>query len=182
MKKLTKPLLLVGLLAGASVAAFAVADSPGQPGKAGPGRPPGQADNAAPGEQKGPRWGHRRGLHGSFAERLSRHGAELGITAQQLEAIRGAEQAARPEMEKLFQTVRDQRDAERAGKGNTEQLAAAHKALHARREALRTQIDGILTAEQRTKLQEMRGKMQGKHGRRGHKGPPAPEDTTTGAR
>jgi Spy/CpxP family protein refolding chaperone len=140
MKTFTKPLLLVGLLAGASVAAFAVADSPG--------------DTAAAGERAGPRWGDRPGPHHSFAAGLSRHSQELGLTAQQLEAIKAAEDAARPELEKLAQ------------------------AMHARREALRTQVDGILTAEQRTKLKDLRGQMRGEHGRRGPKGPPAPEGAT----
>jgi hypothetical protein len=67
---------------------------------------------------------------------------------QRLEAIKAAEEAARPEMDRLF------------------------KALIARREALGAPVDGILTAEQRTKLQQMRGAMGGKRGHRGHEGPP----------
>jgi periplasmic protein CpxP/Spy len=163
MTKLTRNLVLVGLLAGGAVAALAVADGPG---KASGGNQP--AAGAA-GEREGPRWGKRGGPRRSLGDMLERQAQELGLTAQQLQSIQAAEQAARPELDKLFQAVRDQRQAQ---PGNPEQLAAAHKALQTRREALQAQIDGILTAEQRTKLQQLREQRRGKDGHRGHR----PED------
>jgi Spy/CpxP family protein refolding chaperone len=165
MKKLVKPLLLVGLLAGASVTAIAVADDPSSP------------NPAAPGDQAGSRRGGHRGPHHSMAGRLSRHAQELGLTPQQLEAIKAAEEAARPEMDRLFQAVREQRQALESGQGNADQLKTARQALHARREALRTQVDSILTAEQRSELQQLREARRGKFGHRRPGGPPPPEGT-----
>jgi Spy/CpxP family protein refolding chaperone len=134
MKKYAKSLALFGLLGATSLAAFALAD------------PPAGSQTGAAVERGGP----RGMMKPSLADRLSRHSQELGLTPQQLESIKAAEQAARPELERLAQ------------------------ALHQRNAELRKQIDGILTAEQRTKLQELRGKMGG---HRRHHGPPTQGDT-----
>jgi hypothetical protein len=112
-------MLLVGLLTTGSVAtavtAVAMADAPA-------------AGAAGPREGRGP-WGKHGG---GMAGRLEAHAQELGLSAQQLTAIKAAEDNARPELEKLQQ------------------------ALQARHQALRSQIDGILTADQRTRLQALR--------------------------
>jgi Spy/CpxP family protein refolding chaperone len=151
MFRTTKILFLSGALATASLSALALADAP--------------AADRSMFPCEGPRGGKG---HGSLSQRLTRHAQELGLTAQQLTAIQAADEATRPELEKLHQEVRAQRDALEAGKGDVEKMKAAHHALHDRREALRTQIEGILTPEQRTKLKSMRGGMaMGMRGRRG---------------
>ena len=130
-----KSLVLAGALAAASVSAYVLADTP-------------SATQGNTAEGGGKHHGEHRRDHRRFSsDKLVRHAEELGLTAQQLTAIKAAEEAARPEMEKLLQT------------------------LHTRREALRTQIDGILTTEQRAKLQEMRGKHRGGRGPGGASGP-----------
>jgi Spy/CpxP family protein refolding chaperone len=134
MSRITKSLLLAGVLGATSVATTLVvarADAPA-------------ANGAAPDPSKdgGRRWGKHKGGMG-MSDRLASRAQELGLSAQQLTAIKAAEDAARPELEKL------------------------HQQLRARHEALRTQIDGILTADQRAKLQTMRAQ----HGRRGFGGP-----------
>ena len=134
MKRYIKPLVLIGLLGGTTVATFALADAPA-----------GSQSGTASGQMD-----RREGMWPSMADRLSRHSQELGLTAQQLDAIKAADQAARPELQQLAQ------------------------ALHQRREALRTQIDGILTPDQRAKLQQLRSNMRGHHGHHGpREAPPA---------
>jgi Spy/CpxP family protein refolding chaperone len=128
MSRTVKSLLLAGLLTtGAASTAVLVARADA----------PGDATAAVPGD-RGPMGKHRR----SMSERLSAKAQELGLSAQQLGAIKAAEDNARPELEKLQQ------------------------ALRARHEALRTQIDGILTADQRAKLKAMREQ----HGHRKFRG------------
>jgi Spy/CpxP family protein refolding chaperone len=155
MLRTTKILFLSGALATASLSALALADAP-----------------AAGGSMfrcEGPCGGKE---HGSLSERLTREAQELGLTAPQLTAIQAADEATRPELEKLREALRAQRDALEAGKGDVEKMKAAHHALHDRREALRTQIEGILTAEQRAKLKSMCGGMG--HRRRGPQAEQAP--------
>ena len=130
MSRFTKSLLLAGVLGATSVGTTLVvarADGP-------------TATAPAAGQPK--EGGKHRGGMG-MSERLAAHAQELGLTTQQLTAIKAAEDAAKPEMERL------------------------HQQLRARHEALRTQIDGILTADQKAKLQAMREQ----HGRRGFRGP-----------
>jgi Spy/CpxP family protein refolding chaperone len=132
MSRFTKSLMLAGLLGATSVATTLVvarADAPA----------PAQAAPANPGEGGGKPWGkHRGGMRMGMSERLTAHAQELGLTTQQLTAIKAAEDNARPELEKL------------------------HQAMKARHEALRTQIDGILTADQRAKLQAKREQHRGR--------------------
>jgi Spy/CpxP family protein refolding chaperone len=136
MSRFTKSLLLAGVLGATSSGTTLVvarADGP-------------TATAPATGQPKegGKPWGKHRGMgRMGMSERLTAHAQELGLTTQQLSAIKAAEDAAKPELEKL------------------------HQQLRARHEALRTQIDGILTADQKAKLQAMREQ----HGRRGFRGP-----------
>ncbi len=157
MNRFLKTILFSGALAAASVSGYVLAD--------------------APNAQQGEGWkgrGHHRGGHlRGGAGMLTRHAQELGLTAQQLTAIKAAEEAARPELEKLHQAAQVQREALVAGKGSGDQMKAAHDAISSRLQALRNHIDGIMTAEQRTKLAQMRA--QRHHDGRGRKGPHAPE-------
>ena len=157
MNRFMKTVLLSGALAAASVSGYVLADAPSAEQGEGP-------------QGRGRHGGHR----GSPGDMLTRHAQELGLTAQQLTAIKAADEAARPELEKLRAAVHVQREALDAGKGNADQLKAADQALTARREALRTQIDGILTAEQRTKLAQIRAQRPEGRGPRGPEGRPAP--------
>ena len=164
MLRLTRSVLLAGALL---MPTLAFADSPPASGTA-----PAAGDH--PGH-RGHR-GHRRfmGPRKPMSERLAAHAQELGITSQQLAVIKAAEDAARPELEKLHQTMREQREALEAGKGNLEQLKATRQAMHTRHQALRAQVEGILTPDQRAKLEAKRQEMKQRHGRWKGEPPAAP--------
>ena len=150
MNRSMKNLFLAGAVALAGLSGYALADAP-KGGDAGVGATEGQ-------------WHHGRGGKGmrSMAGMLTRHAPELGLSPQQVTAIKAAEDAARPELERLHTTLHQQREAAEE-KGDATQLKATRAALHAGHQALRTQIQGILTAEQRAKLAEKMEQRRRKH-------------------
>jgi hypothetical protein len=109
--------------------------------------------------------GEHRGRHRfALSERISRHAQELGIAPDTIARMKTAEDAAKPELDRLHLAVRAAREKVAAG-GDRAQLETARQAMRARHQALRTQLTAMLTEQQRTKLQELAGR----HGhRRGH--------------
>ncbi len=109
-----------------------------------------------------------------FEEHFAKRAEEAKIPAPTVAAIRAAMERARPEMEGLKAKLREARQS-----GTPAQADAAFQALHARKESLRKEIDGLLTPEQREALRKA-----GPHGRgRGHhgRGPWGPEGAGAGA-
>jgi Spy/CpxP family protein refolding chaperone len=105
---------------------------------------------------------HGRGGH-HFFEVIASHAQELGIAPATLDSMKAAFEAARPDFERLHQNLKQARDS-----GDEAKITAARTAMHERREALRTKIDGMLTEKQRTAIKELIGK-----GRHRHEGKPA---------
>jgi Spy/CpxP family protein refolding chaperone len=99
---------------------------------------------------------HRGGGGRHFIEKISAHAQELGISQATLDSMKATFEAARPEMEKLHQDLRQAHES-----GDQAKITAAHTAMQQRREALRTKIDGMLTEKQRTAIKELMGK--GRH-------------------
>lgn len=101
---------------------------------------------------------HRGRHHRPLHEIAEAHAQELGIGAHTIAAMKAAAEAARPELARLHQAARQAHEALRNGTGDAAGAKAAHEAVRARREALRAQIDGMLTEQQRTRLEAMTGK------------------------
>src|SRR5436190_5973422 len=100
---------------------------------------------------------HRHGRGGRhFFEVISSHAQELGIAPATLDSMKAVFEAARPDFERLHQNLRQAHES-----GDEAKITAARTAMHERREALRTKIDGMLTEKQRTAIKELIGK--GRH-------------------
>ena len=151
MNRSMKNMFLAGAVALAGLSGYALADAP-------------NGGDAGVSATEGHRH-HGRGGKGmrSLGGTLTRHAQELGLSPQQVIAIKAAEDAARPELERLHTTLHQQREAAEEGKGDANQLKATRAALHAGHEALRTQIQGILTADQRSKLAQKMEQRRRKH-------------------
>jgi len=109
--------------------------------------------------------------HGGLARMLERHGAELGIPAETVNAVRAIEEAARPELEALHSQMRQAREALANGQGDQAAVEAARKAMMDKRADIKAKVDALLTPEQRAALEEWktsRGfRKGGPHGRGG---------------
>lgn len=137
--------------------------------------------------QKGPGGPHGRGGFGFFGGMM---GHALNLTDAQKEQIRSITKEAFTGNQSLRDQLKSAREAEqaaiKAGKSDAElaQLAQSYAALHTQMHTTRLQTEAkiykVLTPEQQTKLDEMRGKMrarfsQGMQRRFGHRPPAAPE-------
>lgn len=131
----------------------------------------------ASGERPAGAKGEHRGRH-RLSEVVTRHAQELGVSADTIAKMKAAEEAAKPELERLRAAVRTAREKVAAG-GDRAQLDTARQAMHTRHQALREQLKGMLTEEQRTKLRELAFNRRGGHGRRGGPGPDKPAPTQT---
>lgn len=101
----------------------------------------------------GPTPGEHRGHHRGgrfFFEKIQAHAAELGIAPATLDQMKAAFDAARADFEKLHQQMRDARQS-----GDQAKIAAAGKAMQERHQALRAQIEGMLTDQQRAAIKQM---------------------------
>ena len=97
---------------------------------------------------------HRRGGGGRhFIDVVTSHAQELGISTATLNTMKAAFEAARPDFERLHQEMRQAHES-----GDEAKITAARTAMHERREALRTKIDGLLTEKQRTAIKQLIGK------------------------
>ncbi len=115
--------------------------------------------------------GEPRGARCQPLEKLAQvHAQALGISDATIASMKGIHQAARPDMDKLREAVHKAHKALRDGTGTESQLKTAHEAMHTRMEAVHSQIDGLLTPEQRAKLKEVAAK-EGPCGPRGPRGP-----------
>jgi Spy/CpxP family protein refolding chaperone len=97
-----------------------------------------------PGEHRG----HHRGAF--FFHKIQAHAAELGIAPATLDQMKAAFDAARPDFQRLHQQVRDARQS-----GDQAKIAAAEKAMQDRHQALRAQIEGMLTDQQKAAIKQM---------------------------
>ena len=116
--------------------------------------------------------GEHRGRH-RLSEVATRHAQELGISADTIAKMKAAEEAAKPELEQLHTAVRTAREKVAAG-GDRAQLETARQAMRTRHQALRAQLTGMLTEQQRTKLRELAFNHRGRGGR-GERGGPRPD-------
>jgi Spy/CpxP family protein refolding chaperone len=129
MNRTLKSLVLaIALLAPASV--FAASPDNGSP----------------PGEHRG----HHRGFRG--IRMIEEHAAELGIPQATVDKMKAAFEAARPDFERLRQDMQTARQS-----GDQAKIDAAGTAMRQRHEALRTQIDGLLTPEQKAAVKQFVG-------------------------
>lgn len=103
---------------------------------------------AGPRGSRGPETGERR----PNLERMAEH---LGLTQEQRASVAAIMKAAREESESLIQTIPGKDVASAEGR------EARRKAI---REETRAKIAGVLTPEQRTKLDEARERMRGPAG------------------
>ena len=147
-----------------------------------------QADSGRhfrPGMREGMRPGMRRGMQGGFAARLLARRAELGLTDQQVAQLTGIQKKYQDRNQALMNQARRTRtDADRQRmqaerKAERERMQAARQAymkahpevqqsmqqLRQNREAERKEIESVLTAEQRTKLQQRMQQFQRQGGR-----------------
>lgn len=136
---------------------------------AGPGRKGG-------GDGDGPGWGHGGpGGHGLGLCKMLRD-PELGVTDEQAARLKPLCLAQREQGHTLFQSMGDLHEAVRAELEKDapdfdrvgalhQQMAALKTDLVKQHVALRTQVRGILTAEQLAKLKTMRDARPGRHGR-----------------
>jgi hypothetical protein len=99
-----------------------------------------------------------------LSELVTRHAQELGVAPDTIARMTAAEDAAKPELDKLHLAARAARQKVAAG-GDRAELQAAHQALRARHQALRAQVTAMLTEQQRTKLQELAPRHGRRHGR-----------------
>jgi Spy/CpxP family protein refolding chaperone len=99
---------------------------------------------------------HGRGPKGPPTALIERHAQELQIPPATVEAMKNAFEAAQPELQALRERAHAARQAERAGTGSAADTQKAFEALRARHEALRTQIHGMLTPDQRARLEKLR--------------------------
>jgi Spy/CpxP family protein refolding chaperone len=106
------------------------------------------ADNGAPAAEHA---GHHRGFH--MYRKIADHASELGIPPATLEKMKGAFEAARPDFQRLRQDMQQARES-----GDQARITAAQNALRDRGQALRTQIEGLLTPEQKAAIKQFVGK------------------------
>jgi Spy/CpxP family protein refolding chaperone len=130
----------------------------------------------------GPGWhgGGTGGDHlGFFERRLPRMAEELGLSDEQLEKIQAVADAARPEIEKYAEQLRNGREAYRAEYDNPAEFDESAFRAHAQDQHLvqtelmvavakaRAEIFAQLTPEQIEQLEEMRGSFGKRAFRRG---------------
>lgn len=112
---------------------------------------------------------------------MLRHADELGLSAAQVESIKGLEAAARPSVEKMHRDIGEQMEALREVKpGDAAYATTVEKAAQAigdltrqsivQASQLRAQQWNVLTADQRTKLAAIEAKWR-EHERRHDHGP-----------
>jgi Spy/CpxP family protein refolding chaperone len=130
----------------------------------------------------GPGW-HGDGMGGDhlgfFERRLPRMAEELGLSDEQLEKIQAIADAARPEIEKYAEQLRNGRETYRAEHGNPAEFDESTFRAHAQDQHLvqtelmvvvakaRAEIFAQLTPEQIEQLEEMRGSFNKRAFRRG---------------
>jgi hypothetical protein len=93
---------------------------------------------------------HRHGRGHHMLRLVTRHAQELGIEARTIESMKVAFESARPEFQRLHQQVQQARQS-----GDETKVAAAKEAMHQRRQALRTTIDGMLTDKQKAAIKQL---------------------------
>jgi len=112
--------------------------------------------------------GQRRGMRGRRGNAIQ----QLNLTDQQREQVRSIMQANRQSFQAQRQEMRELNRQWREGTLSPQGLERA-KALRAQlienRKAMRGQMDGILTTEQKTKLEEMRKMRRTNHERFGRR-------------
>jgi Spy/CpxP family protein refolding chaperone len=112
--------------------------------------------------------GRRRGMRGRRGNAIQ----QLNLTDQQREQMRSIMQANRQSFQAQRQEMRELNRQWREGTLSPQGLERA-KALRAQlienRKAIRGQMDGILTTEQKTKLEEMRKMRRTNHERVGRR-------------
>lgn len=111
------------------------------------------------GRPAGEHRGRRGGEH--FLRVVTDHAKELGISDATLSSMKAAFEAARPEVERLHQQLRDAHQS-----GDEARIEAARTAMRQRHEALRAQVDGLLTEKQRAALKDLMHKEHPRHGDR----------------
>jgi len=132
---------------------------------------------AQPGPGGGPGW-HGDGMGGDhlgfFERKLPRMAEELGLSNEQLEKIQAIIDAARPEIEKYAEQLRNGREAYRAEHDNPAEFDETALRAHAQDQHLvqtelmvvvakaRAEIFAQLTAEQIEQLEDVRGSFGGR--------------------
>jgi hypothetical protein len=91
---------------------------------------------------------HHRGFH--LYKVVAEHAQELGIAPATVESMKAAFQSARPDFERLHQGLQQARQSSDPAK-----IAAAQSALQDRHRALRAQIDGMLTDQQKAGIKQL---------------------------
>jgi len=100
--------------------------------------------------------GHHRGFH--MFRKIEAHATELGIAPATIDKMKAAFEAARPDLERLRQDVHQARQSDDEAK-----IAAAETALKTRHQALRAQIDGLLTDQQKAAIKGMMERHRQEH-------------------
>lgn len=129
-----------------------------------------QESQTAPQEGARPRQeGHREGRrHGRMGGRLERLGfmRELNLTEEQrtqqrsiMERHLGSTKAQREELFKL----REKRIAGSFTEEDGARAKALRQEIHSSMEGIRREMDGVLTAEQRTKLEQLKSERKARH-------------------
>jgi Spy/CpxP family protein refolding chaperone len=153
-RKLTGASLMLGLVFTASAAVFAQ-----QPGTSSP------QDNGQ--QQQGPgRWGKRDGMGKRGRGGIGRLASQLNLTEAQRQQLRAIEdrfeastKAQREELRRLHESTEGQpsADAQARFQALREELGQARRAQH-------QEMLGVLTAEQRTQLEQLMKERKERHG------------------
>lgn len=138
--------------------------------------------------------------HGGGEKMLQKLTTELQLSESQVAQIKSIYEAHKPRMQQLRQEMKstftpEQRTAmkemrksnkgerpskeERQAKmaqigvsqGQMEQMKSLRGQFKTEREAIQSEISTVLTADQRTKLEQMKSEWKGKRGKRGNRGP-----------
>jgi Spy/CpxP family protein refolding chaperone len=102
---------------------------------------------------------HHRGFR--VFKKIEANSKELGIAPATLEQMKAAFQAARPDFQRLRQDLEQARQS-----GDQARIASAQTAMRDRRHALRTQIDSLLTDQQRAAIKQMMEHHRAEHGQK----------------
>lgn len=123
---------------------------------------PAPKDDAAKGEKFG-RKGHGRGLHGGkFGDRGMRGLRGIELTDAQKEQIKAIREANKPD-QAVFEEIRTLRQAKRDGTltaEQTERMKALKDQARQKGEAVRGQIEAILTPEQKQQIEQRKQEWQ----------------------
>jgi hypothetical protein len=101
------------------------------------------------GAKTGEHRGHHRGGF-FFIGKLERHASELGIPQATVDKMKATVEAARPDFQRLRQDLMAARQS-----GDLARMNAAENALLSRRQALRAQLHGMLSDQQRAAIKQL---------------------------